>query len=590
MERPDIKINKKYGNYVKHPNVKVERREREAWSGEEAKLEIRNKVAELLNKTGRAVVCMDIYPGTRNEEVVSFANFLSADFFYETENYLRERQELMQSFERYITDDRVFGYMCREDLEEVFDCEQIFRVRNEIRKIKNGVVVVSGVGAGLFCENDIWIYFNMTRWEIQLRYRDGMGNWLWGNGEAPLLEKYKRGFFIEWRMADRYKSRHMDRFDYFAETEKRDGLHMVTGGAYRDALCQTVAKPFRLEPYFDPGVWGGKWMQIQFDLDKEQNNYAWSFDGVPEENAINYDFGNVICKFPAMDIVLYRPKELLGNRVYCRFGAEFPIRFDMLDTMGGGNLSLQVHPMSRYIRDKFGMDYTQDESYYLLDVGEPESAYVYLGLRQGVDKEEMKKDLYEAGAGLVKFPVEKYINKISVKQDDHVLIPAGTVHCSGENTMVLEISATPYIFTFKMWDWGRVGLDGLPRPLHLEHGIENIQWDRDTEWVRANLVGQTKVVDEGDGWRAEKTGLHELEFIDTHRYTLTKRCTVEMDDTVHVLNLVGGKSAYIIGKGNRCAPFEIHYAETVIIPAAVGTYEVVSSGEEIKVLVASIRR
>lgn len=70
------------------------------------------------------------------------------------------------------------------------------------------------------------------------------------------------------------------------------------------------------------------------------------------------------------------------------------------------------------------------------------------------------------------FPTEKYVNKIPVKKHDHVLIPAGTVHCSGKNTMVLEISATQYIFTFKLWDWGHLGMDGLPRPIHLDHGMK----------------------------------------------------------------------------------------------------------------------
>lgn len=50
--------------------------------------------------------------------------------------------------------------------------------------------------------------------------------------------------------------------------------------------------------------------------------------------------------------------------------------------------------------------------------------------------------------------------------------------------MVLEISATPYIFTFKLWDWQRLGLDGLPRPINIEHGKHVIQWDRTTKWVK----------------------------------------------------------------------------------------------------------
>ena len=71
----------------------------------------------------------------------------------------------------------------------------------------------------------------------------------------------------------------------------------------------------------------------------------------------------------------------------------------------------------------------------------------------------MVRDLRKAQEGLAPFPDEKYVNRIPVKKHDHILIPAGTLHCSGRNTMVLEISTTPYIFTFKMWDWDRVAAD-----------------------------------------------------------------------------------------------------------------------------------
>ena len=80
---------------------------------------------------------------------------------------------------------------------------------------------------------------------------------------------------------------------------------------------------------------------------------------------------------------------------------------------------------------------------------------------------------------------------------------------------MLEISATPYIFTFKLWDWGRVGLDGLPRPIHISHGKNNIQWDRNTEWVNRELVNRTETICREDGVLAERTGLHPREFIET---------------------------------------------------------------------------
>jgi mannose-6-phosphate isomerase class I len=180
-------------------------------------------------------------------------------------------------------------------------------------------------------------------------------------------------------------------------------------------------------------------------------NHAWCFDCVPEENSLLLGFGEERVEIPAIDLVLAHPKELLGESVVARFGAEFPIRFDFLDTVGGGNLSLQVHPLTSYIRKHFGMDYTQDESYYMLDA--EQGACVYLGLKEGIDPVAMLSDLHRAQNEDFEFPAETYVNRFPARKHDHFLIPAGTVHCSGNNSMVLEISATPYIFTFKLWGW-----------------------------------------------------------------------------------------------------------------------------------------
>jgi mannose-6-phosphate isomerase class I len=307
-------------------------------------------------------------------------------------------------------------------------------------------------------------------------------------------------------------------------------------------------------------------------LDRSAKNYGWCFDCVPEENSLLLGLGGTGFEIPSIDLVFHQPRELLGDAVHARFGDEFPIRFDFLDTMGGSHLSFQVHPLTEYIQQHFGMHYTQDESYYLLDAGP--DATVYLGLREGVEPQAMIRDLEIAQAGGAPFAAEKYANQFPAKQHDHFLIPAGTVHCSGASSMVLEISATPYIFTFKMWDWGRVGLDGKPRPIHLNHGVANIQWDRTTAWVKKNLVSHVEPVASGDGWREERTGLHEREFIETRRHWFTKAVPHDTRGGVNVLNLVEGEEAIIESPDGKFEPFVVHYAETFIVPAAVGRYTI----------------
>ena len=140
--------------------------------------------------------------------------------------------------------------------------------------------------------------------------------------------------------------------------------------------------------------------------------------------------------------------------------------------------------------------------------------------------------------------------------------------------MVLEISATPYIFTFKLWDWGRLGMDGKPRPINIEHGKKNIQWDRTTEWTRQNLVNPIKVVAEGDGWVEESTGLHEREFIETRRHWFTKKVEHNTNGGVNVVCLVEGDEAIVESPDNTFEPFVVHYAEVFIVPAKVGSYTI----------------
>lgn len=145
--------------------------------------------------------------------------------------------------------------------------------------------------------------------------------------------------------------------------------------------------------------------------------------------------------------------------------------------------------------------------------------------------------------------------------------------------MVLEISATPFIFTFKLWDWGRLGLNGLPRPIHLDHGIANIAWERQTEWVKKSLINRIEFLASGPGWTDERTGLHELEFIETHRRWFTQSTLHDTSGTVNVLNLVEGRAAIVESPTGAFEPLEIHYAETFIVPAAAGGYRIRPVGE-----------
>jgi mannose-6-phosphate isomerase class I len=523
---------------------------------------------------GRFVVCVECYPGCFEKQIEqALVGALNPAVVIRAGECFLPEPAIQALCNRDLGDDPVFAFMSNYVLSEFMDEREVEKRRLRIQQA-TGLVLVIGTGASRIAETwDLLVYCDLARWEIQQRQRAGdIPNLGLDNcAERPAL-KYKRAYFVDWRVADRVKKPLLPRIDFLVDTNQREMPKMICGKDFLQGLYHAAHQPFRVVPFFDPGPWGGQWMKEVCDLPREAENYAWCFDCVPEENSLLLGFGDVRVEIPSIDLVFQHPRQLLGDPVHARFGTEFPIRFDFLDTMDGGNLSFQVHPLTEYIQENFGMAYTQDESYYMLDA-KPDGC-VYLGLKENIDRRQMASDLRRAQAGSMEFDADKYVNRFPAQRHDHFLIPAGTPHCSGKNSMVLEISATPYIFTFKMWDWGRMGMDGSPRPIHLEHALRNIQWDRTTDWVAGSLVNATEPVGEGDGWREERTGLHQREFIETRRHWFTRRVPHSTNGGLNVLNLCEGEEAVVESPGKQFPPFVVHFAETFIVPAAVGDYTI----------------
>lgn len=534
-----------------------------------------NEVRDCLNQHhGARRVAIECYPGVLLEPLRrELAPGFAPDLVLESADAMLCPQQIEAKFADVLGDDPVFGRMTPVSLSEYFDPEKLQQARR-LAEQQDGCAVAIGTGATLVMPDwDLLIYVDVSRWEIQQRQRRHESpNLGLTNANASPGQLYKRAFFLDWRAADQKRHEIYNLVDIWIDGNRPDQPAMLSGAQFRSALSQVTQRPFCLVPFFDPGPWGGQWMRRQFGLPDGPPNYAWCFNCVPEENSLALRFGSRVFELPSLTLVHEHPQELLGSIIYRKLGAEFPIRFDFLDTMEGGNLSLQVHPLRSYIAERFGMTYTQDESYYLMDAAP--DATVYLGLRNGNDPQAMAADLRAAQAGNGRFPAEKYVNTWPAHKHDHFLIPAGTLHCSGRNSMVLEISATPYIFTFKLWDWGRLGLDGRPRPIHLDHGLNNIQWNRTTDWVREHLIDQNQTIASGEGWREERTGLHSLEFIETRRHWFTGPVQHSTGGNLNVLNLVEGQAAIVESPTDAFPPLTVHYAETFVVPAAVGRYTI----------------
>lgn len=555
-------------NYDKSPATRIEA---ELWKGWDQIVGRLKQEYQANAHKGQYILIVECYQGVYHQELLSHLSALEPSLLIDTSTLFKSKEDIEAMTAPYMTDDRIFGHRASFRMIDFLESSKINQCRKEIKE-QTGLIIIYGHGAAEVCADpDLIVYADMARWEIQMRSRrkevNGLG--VENKDEAPSIH-YKRGYFIDWIICDQLKKRLLPIADYWLDTHQPEAPKMISGESLREALVKTAHQPFRVVPFFDPAPWGGQWMKEVCDLNRETDNFGWCFDCVPEENSLYLNVSGERFEMPSNNVVFYQTGELLGGPVESRFGQDFPIRFDFLDTMGGGNLSLQVHPTTQYIRDTFGIYYTQDESYYLLDADE--GATVYLGLKTGIDPDEMIKALQDAQETGGTFDVDKYVNKWPAKRHDHFLIPGGTIHCSGTNAMVLEISSTPSIFTFKLWDWERLGLDGLPRPINIGHGSKVIQWDRQTDFTRQELVNRVETVAEGDGWREERTGLHENEFIETRRHWFTEPVLHNTGGGVNVLNVIKGDELVVESPVNAFEPFIVHYAETFIIPASVGDY------------------
>lgn len=559
-------------NYDKQPSTHIDGEMVIGWDN------IVQKLSEVWGDN--PVWAIDLYCGTYEEDfLAAFAK--TGRKIIDTRTLMRPEKEIRQLTERFMTDDVLFGFMSNVKLEEYF-------LHSNLNIPEPSIII--GTAAARFAPKAPVCYADMARWEIQQRFRRhevkalGIDN----HEDSPSVQ-YKRGYFNDWNIVDHYKDELMQsgRIQFWIDSNCRQEPKMITDAQMRQGLKRTAHKPFRVVPFFDPAPWGGQWMKEVCDLPREEQNYGWCFDCVPEENSLYLEAEGTLFELPSQDVVLAHTRELLGQQVWHRFGKSFPIRFDFLDTMQGGNLSLQVHPTNEFAQREFGLPYTQDESYYLLDAAD--NAVVYLGLKEGVDKVQMIEDLRAAQRGEILFDAEKYVNKLPAKKHDHYLIPAGTIHCSGHDSMVLEISSTPSIFTFKLWDWARLGLDGKPRPINVERGKYVIQWDRTTPFVKSQIANHFEVLHEEEGIKEERTGLHPNEFIETRRHTFTRPVEHNTNGGVNVLNLVDGEAALIESPEGMFEPFEVHYAETFIIPACIGRYTIKPLHGECMTIKASVR-
>jgi len=480
-------------------------------------------------------------------------------------------------------EDSVWGKKTNLSLRDYFD-EQHLRSLSSNQEA--GINILIGSGASLAGWDAKLIYIDLPKNELQHRMSAGSICNLGMTTVLEQVEMYKRFYFVDWVILNQHKKDLAGLIDVFVDAQWDNNLNWAHGDDIRKGLQEMSASVFRARPWFAPGAWGGQWMKKHMpQLDQNEVNYAWSFELIVPENGIVFQSSGLLLEV-SFDVLMFAQNRNILGRHADQFGDEFPIRFDFLDTFDGGNLSIQCHPSLDYIQTEFGENITQDETYYIFDC--KDDAQVYLGFQENINQAEFKTVLEDSNLNGVEVEIEKYVQVHQAKKHDLFLIPNQTIHSAGAQNLVLEISATPYIFTFKMYDWLRLDLNGKPRPINIEHAFKNLDFSRKGAKVAQELIAKPKVIFETEGTTCYHLPTHQDHFYDIHRLDFDSSVKVQTDDVCHVLMLVEGSSVLVTTANG--STMTCQYAETFVVPAAAGSYTIVNqSNQQAKVIKAFLK-
>ena len=477
-------------------------------------------------------------------------------------------------------DDPIFGHIWPVGIDSFFEPIRLAGIRSGTAiargQAAGALTIIYGTGSGLIDISDELWYVDVSKEYIQKVQKAGkLTNW-GTSTNLPFGAFYKRAYYVEWPALNRHKHTILHRIDCMIDLHDSSNPVSISGSDLKGALDELTRTPFRPRPWFAAGPWGGQFMKGHMGLDPVEPNYAWSFELIAPENGVVLGDGQHSLEITFDCLLMNDSAGVMGTDAARQFGTEWPVRFDYLDTIQGGNLSVQVHPRPDYIRREFGETFTQDETYYIAKA--TDGAKVYLGFTDETDPDTFREILETSAREGIEVDVDRYVHHMPAKDHDLFMIPNGTIHCSGEGNLVLEISATPYIYTFKLYDYLRRDLNGNLRPINIDRGFENLYWDRRSDWVNENLVAKPRLLSSGTNWQEWVLMDIPQTFYCIHRVDFETSCEWETNEIGYMVNLVAGDDVEVhVDSG---AVVKLAYLESMVIPARAGNVRFVNKGQE----------
>lgn len=555
------------------------------------------------------ILALDGYLGTDwNNIIKELSNVLEEEHieskFINILSCLKDSSEIDKIIHPYLNCDPHFGYVFDGQFEQLFDSLKLEDVKSgllDIRKAcstyQNTVVICYGCGAAISQLKEIFdfiVYFDLTREELFNRSEKEPISCLGTKkGNKPVHKNLRRFCYVDSVVLDKHKRKVLKEMNWYIDGNSNDELKIIPRNSYEEILSSIAQSPIIIKQLYYPVVWGGNWQKKLKKLPQSMENSGQD-SIVPNENSIEIVLDKIYLDIPFQNLVWQEPIAILGNYAFEIAHGRFPLSYFYDDEIEGGHMAIQVHPDERYIRENFNEPMRQDESYYILHTGT--GAKTYLGLKEDTDLCKFHREATISEKKNIPFDYEKYVDSIETKPGDFLLIPAGTIHASGKNQMVIEIDwvNTAYTpgYTFHIYDYLRPDLDGTFRPMHIKHAFNVMKEDRKSSWVQKNLKQKPRLIRKGQDWAEYVIGSREDMLFKVHRFEFRKKISDKTDEkkTFHALTLVEGESVIIQSKENPDKQCQLDFPDTLIIPACMGEYTIINPGQKpCKVVKALVR-
>lgn len=321
--------------------------------------------------------------------------------------------------------------------------------------------------------------------------------------------------------------------------------------------------PLKFRPILKTVVWGGEKIAPFKAIETRQHNIgeSWELSGVKNNESVIAD-GEFAGKTITELIETFKER-IVGKENYHRSGSEFPLLIKFIDAKQ--DLSIQVHPDDRLAAERHGTR-GKTEMWYVVDADK--DAHLMSGLSEPITPEEYVKRVENN-------TITEVLHDYKVKAGDVFFLPAGRIHSIGAGSFIAEIQQTSDI-TYRIYDFGRLGLDGKPRELHTELAKDaidyNVSPDYRTEYTRQMNMENVIV---------------KCEYFTTSLFDLDRPFKKDLRglDSFYIVICTAGKGSLTDSEGNTVP---VRRGETVLIPACTESIEFIPDESGMTVLTSFV--